>query len=113
MNTFSLKELLAFIAKRPNNRKINMSECGWGGAGEETKCGCLLIQFGRNKYPYAKKASAGYGSVEIKHDSGWETFKANDLDYMEVHDFILKLLTKPKPKTYGEVKAIVKELGLK
>ncbi len=106
MNTFSLKELLAFIAKCPNDREINMLQPHWRAERRNDICGCLLVQFALYRFPEATGFSAGFRGINF-HER-----EKNLIGNEEVIDLVHKLIA-IEPKTYGAVKKIVGEMELK
>lgn len=95
------KEFLDFIKAQPNNRRVDMQQS----SAYNDNCGCLLIQFYRQKFPNTKNAIyAGYSNVYEAKDLGG---KVIELNFNNSIGNLIKGLCRWKPTTYFKVKSLL------
>jgi hypothetical protein len=102
----TLKDLLDFAKTKNPEDEVNMSQTG-----SNDSCGCLMVQYGREKFPEQAASEHGFGC-------GCKEWESDDLTFTTfaeleccIDSFGLKLSA---IYTYAEVVEILeKELGIK
>lgn len=94
IQTFSINELTTFINSQLDDRPVDMNQ-----PNGDQDCGCVLVHFGRH---YFHRQIGPVSFSGVVNDRNQRLIGDND-----VNQLINKLIHQ-KPKTYGEVKKILK-----
>ncbi len=100
MKKFKFQEVINFIKKTPDDTPID-----FGNPNNNENCGCLMVQFGRSK-------GLKFSACNYKGDAFYGVFP----DYVaEIKDFpyknVINYFNGDHAKTFGEVKAYLKQKG--
>jgi hypothetical protein len=100
MTTVTLQNLLDFAKSKNPNDKVIMEQ-----ASSDNECGCLMVQYGREKFPEFKHF--GCGAVSWFNDKNNNRFASLNFHITDLRDFGIHF--NRNPYTYEQIVRALEE----